>query len=64
MDFSISSVDLTSDLTTWSEVTEVTEAHSEAEKWRELREKVEPLLIVARMTTPFLTGKINYHRIT
>ena len=50
------SFDITSDVTTWSEGTESTDVTSESEKWLELREKLEPLLVVARMTTPFLTG--------
>ena len=45
-----------SDLTTWSEMTETTEATSTLAKWVELREKCEPLLIIARNTTPFRTG--------
>ena len=45
-----------SDLTTWSEQTETTEATSSMAKWVELREKCEPLLIIARNTTPFCTG--------
>ena len=48
-----------SDLTTWSEMTETTEATSSMAKWVELREKCEPLLIIARNTTPFRTGKFH-----
>ncbi len=58
MSSALTSIDVTSDVTTWSEWTEVTEVTSEAERWRELREKAEPLLIVARRTTPFITGAI------
>lgn len=57
MDYSLSSIDLTSDFTTVSEVTEVTEVNSDAKDWIGLREKLEPVLIVARKTTPFRTGK-------
>ncbi len=49
--------DLTSDLTTWSEYTEATDATSEADRWREFRIKCEPLLLIARMSTPFIDGK-------
>ena len=48
-----------SDLTTWSEQTETTEATSSMAKWVELREKCEPLLIIARNTTPFRTGTLR-----
>jgi len=49
--------DLTSDFTTWSENTEDTEVNSQAEKWRELRTKVEPLLVVARRAMPFASDQ-------
>ena len=50
------SVEVTSEWTTWSEYTETLEITSEADKWRELRFKLEPIIIIARTTTPFLTG--------
>ncbi len=44
-----------SELTTWSEATLTTEPTSSLERWRELRERLEPPLLVARRTTPFHT---------
>ena len=50
------SLDITSEFTTWSEATETLEVTSEADRWRELRFRLEPVIIIARTTTPFLTG--------
>ena len=50
------SVEVTSEWTTWSECTETLEVTSEADRWRELRFRLEPVIIIARTTTPFLTG--------
>ena len=50
------SVPTISDNTTWSEVTETTVTASTMAKWADLKEQCEPLMIIARRTTPFLTG--------
>lgn len=42
-----------------SEATETLEVNSEADRWRELRFRLEPVIIIARTTTPFLTGRSN-----
>ena len=59
-----SSVDFTSEFTTWSEATEFSDVLSEAERWREIRERIEPILIVAKMTTPFINQEEerNFHK--
>jgi hypothetical protein len=57
MDSQTTSASVKSDLTTWSEYTETTEATSTMDKWKELRERLEPLLLIARMTTPFHTDE-------
>ncbi len=64
MSSELRSADLTSEWTTWSEWTEATEVTSDTDKWREARTRAEPVLLVIRQATPFVTEdeERNFHK--
>lgn len=50
------SIELTSDITTWSEFTETTALTSTSDKMKKIRHDIEPPLLIARKTVPFGSG--------